>query len=229
MTPILVLAFGVPSGVAVGTDLLYASITKSAGTWVHGRRGCIDWRVVGLLAAGSLPATILCLLTLRRLGVDSKHYSQVVTYTLGIALMLTAGAVFFRERLLRLTRGNGRWRTRGVVPATIATGVVLGVLVSISSVGAGALGMVALVFLYPERPTVSNVGTDIAHAVPLTAVAGLGHSVLGTVNYSLLVNLLLGSIPGIYIGSRLATRVPDKVLRPILASVLAIIGGRLVL
>ncbi|WP_394841272.1 sulfite exporter TauE/SafE family protein [Pendulispora brunnea] len=228
MTPILVLAFGISPAVAVGTDLLYASITKTGGTLVHGRRGSVDWKIVGWLSAGSLPAALACILLLRKLGVDSKHFSSVVTYTLGIALLFTAVAVLFKEKLRKLTTGKGEWRARWLVPATIATGVVLGVLVSISSVGAGALGMVALCFLYPEKPTVHNVGTDIAHAVPLTAVAGLGHAFMGTVNVSLLGSLLLGSLPGIYLGSRVSTHVPDKVLRPILASMLAIIGGRLV-
>ncbi|MDP2786433.1 MAG: sulfite exporter TauE/SafE family protein [Sulfurimicrobium sp.] len=233
MTPLLVLFFGIAPSVAVGTDLLYASITKLAGVWVHGRRGSVDWKITGLLALGSLPAALTTIVLLKAFAVNTSHFEAVITGTLGVALILTALALLFKERLRNFARRNGPaikadGQEKWLKVATIATGAVLGVLVTISSIGAGALGAVALFFLYPKLSTVQIVGTDLAHAVPLTAVAGLGHFFLGTVDVALLLSLLLGSLPGIYLGSHLGTRVPDHVLRPVLAGMLLLIGGRLV-
>lgn len=232
MTPLLVLGFGVSPATAVGTDLLYASITKIGGGWVHGRRGTVEWKVIGLLAAGSVPAALITVWMLKLIGVDDKSFANVITATLGVALILTALALIFKERLQRLglkreapSAGvQGHW----LVAATVATGAVLGVLVTVSSVGAGALGAAALFFLYPRLTTVKIVGTDIVHAVPLTAVAGLGHASLGTVDFSLLGSLLLGSLPGIWLGSHVAGNIPERILRPVLAVMLAGIGGKLV-
>lgn len=231
MTPLLVLVFGVPPAVAVGTDLLYASITKSAGAWVHARRGNVDWGVVRWLAAGSIPAALLTLAGLKTLDVESRQFSNLVTTALGGALVLTALALVFKERLRfgRARGGDAATRPqRFRIPVTLATGAVLGALVTVTSVGAGALGMAALFALYPRLPVATLVGSDIAHAVPLTLVAGLGHAALGTVDYRLLANLLAGSLPGIYLGSHAAGRVPERALRYVLASVLFLIGGKLV-
>lgn len=233
MTPLLVLVFGVAPATAVGTDLMYAALTKMGGSLVHGRRGTVEWRVVMLLATGSLPAALASMALLHYLALDEKHLKALITSVLSVALVLTALALLLKPYLQKLGR-----REDGVVyelhahhinGATILTGAVLGVLVTISSVGAGALGVVVLLFLYPRLPMVKIVGTDIAHAVPLTLVAGLGHAALGTVNYSLLGNLLLGSLPGIYLGSHLGVKIPDRVLRPILATMLIVIGGKLML
>lgn len=232
MTPLLVLAFGIAPATAVGTDLLYASLTKLFGGWAHHRRGTVDWKVVGLLALGSVPAALLSLWLLKTLAVDDKHLRVVITGVLSVALVLTALALLFKPYLQRLGRADGaiyELQARHRRGATVLTGAVLGALVTISSVGAGALGVVVLVFLYPRTPTVKIVGTDIAHAVPLTLVAGLGHAALGTVDYGLLGSLLLGSIPGIYIGSHLGARIPERILRPMLAAMLLLIGGKLVL
>lgn len=231
MTPLLVLLFGVPPAAAVGTDLLYASITKAGGAWVHARRRNVDWTVVGWLAAGSLPTSFLTVLALNVLEIDSSHLATAISSILGVALILTALALSFRERLRRLGREhkhagkNGRPRP---APLTVATGVALGLLVTISSVGAGAIGLAALFWLYPRLSSTKLVGSDIAHAVPLTAVAGLGHFCMGTVDLVLLGYLLVGSLPGIYLGSHLSSRFPEKVLRPTLAGVLVLIGGRLI-
>lgn len=230
MTPLLVLVFGVSPAVAVGTDLLYASITKGAGAWVHTRRGNVDWSVVGWLAAGSVPAALLTLAGLKTLDVESRQFSDLVTTALGGALVLTALALVFKERLRfgRSRGGDAATRPeRFRIPATLATGAVLGALVTLTSVGAGALGMAALFALYPRLPAATLVGSDIAHAVPLTLVAGLGHAALGTVDFRLLANLLAGSLPGIYLGSHAAGRVPERVLRNVLAAVLLVIGGKL--
>lgn len=228
MTPLLVLMFGVPPATAVGTDLLYASLTKTVGAWVHGKRGTVDWRVVGLLSMGSLPAALITILSLKYLALDGKTLRTLVTSVLSVALLLTALVLLFKEQIARLGRSrDGRvyeLHHRYLPAATIATGVVVGALVTVSSIGAGVLGTVALLFLYPRMPSVKVVGTDIAHAVPITAFAGMGHLALGTVDLVLLGSLLLGSLPGIYIGSHLSAKVPEKVLRPVLAAMLLIIG-----
>ena len=228
MTPLLVLFFGVSPATAVGTDLLYASLTKTMGAWVHGRRGTVDWRVVGLLALGSLPAALATILLLKYLAMDEKALRSLVTYVLSVALLMTATVLLLKDRIQKLARRRDgtvyELHHRHLPAATIATGVVVGALVTVSSIGAGVLGTVALLFLYPRMSAVRVVGTDIAHAVPLTAFAGMGHLALGTVDLVLLGSLLLGSLPGIYIGSHLSAKVPEKVLRPLLAAMLLIIG-----
>ncbi len=232
MTPLLVLVFGISPATAVGTDLLYASLTKALGGWVHGRNGTVEWKVVGLLALGSLPAAMFTIALLKFLSLDEKTLRGLVTSVLSIALLLTATALLLKDWIKKIAlRDDGtvyELHHRHLPAATIATGAIVGALVTISSIGAGVLGTVALLFLYPRLTTVKVVGTDIAHAVPLTAVAGMGHMALGTVDYTLLGSLLLGSLPGIYIGSHLSAKVPEKVLRPILATMLLIIGIRLV-
>jgi uncharacterized protein len=229
MTPLLVLLFGVHPATAVGTDLLYAGLTKSVGTVVHGRNGAVSWRIVGLLASGSVPASAATLLVLRALGPRTDATSALISFVLGVALVATAASILLRSRLAVLT-------SRRVDPSpvrqavlTVVTGAAIGVLVSISSVGAGAIGVTALYFLYPRLPTQTIVGTDIAHAVPLTLIAGSGYWLLGAVDWHMLISLLVGSIPGIIVGSASAPSIPERILRPVLAVVLAIVGVRLIL
>ena len=230
MTPILVLVFGMHPATAVGTDLLYAAASKSVGTLVHGANHTVDWRVVGRLASGSVPATILTLLVLSRFDVASSDMSTLISVVLGVGLLLTSVALMLRRQVIAATGpAMDRLTPRARLWLTVGCGALLGVLVSISSVGAGAIGVTALVLLYPELPLASIVGSDIAHAVPLTLVAGAGHWWLGSVNWSLLGSLLTGSIPGIILGSYLTRFVPEWVLRPLLAVVLFLVGGRLVL
>src|SRR5271170_1107436 len=217
MTPLLVLLFGIHPATAVGTDLLYAGVTKISGSLVHNFNGAVDWRITRRLAKGSAPAAVLTLLALSHFGRDAKSTGEVITTVLGFALLLAKVAATV-ERL----------DARQIGVLTVGLGVVLGVLVSISSVGAGAIGVTVLLMLYPKLPIVRIVGSDIAHAVPLTLIAGAGHWWIGSVDWSLLASLLVGSIPGIAIGSHFASRVPDKVLRPLLAGTLAVVGGRLV-
>ena len=232
MTPILVLGFGIKPAVAVGTDLLYAAITKSGGILVHNKKKTINWRIVGLLSLGSLPASVLSVYLLKYLDHAGINYDRLITSSLSIALMLTSLVLLFKDQLQKLGR-NERFKVIHVLheqfqePITVLAGVILGVLVTLSSVGAGALGAAILFFLYPRLPAIKIVGTDLAHAVPLTAVAGLGHMHLGTINYSMLALLLLGSLPGIYIGSHLAVRLPDQLVRMALAGMLFVIGVRL--
>ena len=228
MTPLLILLFQVHPVTAVGTDLIYASVTKTGGSFVHGFNRTIDWRIVRRLASGSLPAALITLTLLWALKIDQSAYSALVTKLLGVALLATAAALLFRRRLLatysRRVGVLSESRTRAY---TVATGVALGVLVTISSVGAGALGVTALLLLYPELPVVKIAGSDIAHAVPLTLVAGLGHIANGGINIAVLVSLLLGSLPGIVLSSLFAPRLPALALRIILAITLAVVGLRL--
>lgn len=228
MTPLLVLAFGFHPTTAVGTDLLYASATKTVGTTVHGWRGTVDWRVVARLALGSVPATLLTLLILNRAGPETSGTGHAMSAILGVTLVVSAGATLLRARIVSyLTPRFGTVNQKRRAGYTILLGAVLGVLVSLTSVGAGALGMTALLILYPTLPVNKLVGSDIAHAVPLTLLGGIGHWILGSVDGALLVSLLIGSIPGIIAGSLLASRISDRVLGPILAVVLALVGVRL--
>ncbi len=234
MTPLLVFLFGFKPVVAVGTDLLFAAITKTGGVFVHhGNHKSVEWRIVGLLAAGSLPASVVTLFVLNHFARIGKEITHVITFSLGIALILTALALIFRAQLQKAGKSSeehvpGRFHHLQA-PATVATGLVLGSLVTLSSVGAGALGTVALLFLYPRLSTLKVVGTDLAHAIPLTALAGFGHWQLGHVDFTLLGSLLVGSLPGIWIGSHLSAKIPEKVLRPVLAGVLMLIGFKFVL
>lgn len=242
MTPLLVFLFGFKPAVAVGTDLLFAAITKTGGVWVHhGKHGSVAWKIVAWLSLGSIPFALLTLFVLQHFMTVGKEVTGAITFSLGVALLLTAFALLVRSFLLRNSEqlgqiddehsspeNAGRFK-RLQVPATILVGAVLGVLVTLSSVGAGALGTIALLFLYPRMTTLKIVGTDLAHAIPLTAVAGMGHWALGNVDFTLLGSLLVGSIPGIWIGSHLSAKIPEKILRPVLATILLMIGLKFVM
>jgi uncharacterized protein len=228
MTPLLILLFGVHPTTAVGTDLLYAASTKTVGTLVHARARTVDWRLVGLLAIGSIPATIVTIFVLSHFDLQSTAAQHVITLTLGIVLLITAAFLIlggnirhrFADRLSSISPGRA-------ATLTILLGLVMGVLVTATSVGAGAIGVTVLLLLHPNMPAGRVVGSDIAHAVPLTLLAGVGHWYLGSINWALLVPLLIGSVPGIIIGSYLATQARDVVVRAALASVLVIVGVRL--
>jgi len=236
MTPLLVFLFSFKPVVAVGTDLLFAAITKTGGVWVHhGTHGSVDWRVVSFLSMGSLPLAVGTIFVIKHLISMGHETTGLITYSLGIALILTACALLIRSYLTRNSErevesvavSTGRFNGMQI-PATIFTGAVLGVLVTLSSVGAGALGTIAILFLYPKMTTLKVVGTDLAHAIPLTAVAGIGHWTLGHVDFTLLGSLLVGSLPGIWAGSHISAKIPEKILRPILASILLLIGVKFV-
>lgn len=232
MTPIL-LWFGVSPASAVGTDLLYAAITKAGGIHVHHKNKNIDWRITGFLSAGSLPAAALTLWFLHSISVDTDKLNSIIRSTLGYVLVITAVAILCKQRIYNWAMRNDSWITR-MSPqqqrnATIITGVILGAVVTLTSIGAGVLGTVALFMLYPLLPTSKLIGTEIAHAVPLTLIAGMGHAGLGNVDWELLANLLIGSLPGIYMGSSLVNKVKDNYLRPALASMLILIGIKLVM
>jgi len=225
MTPLLMLVFGFHPSTAVGTDLLFAAITKSVGTTIHNAGKTVDWRIVGWLATGSIPATILTLIVIGHLGTTSKTVTSLISLVLGVALLLSAVSLIVKDRVIAIAvRRNPDFGLHTSVWLTILVGFVVGVLVSISSVGAGALGTIALLFLYPRLPVIRIVGSDIAHAVPLTLIAGLGHWYLGAVNMRLLEALLVGSIPGILLGSFGARYVSEAWLKPALSLVLILVG-----
>lgn len=227
MTPLLVLLFGIHPATAVGTDLLYAAATKSVGTAIHGRNRSVDWRIVRRLALGSVPATFATFAMMQALGLQSSH-GGVLAFMLGAVLLVTAATLLFRVQIVSFLGGKLKAANEGSVAAlTVLTGVVLGALVTMTSVGAGAIGVTALLVLYPRLPTLRIVGSDIAHAVPLTLIAGLGHWYIGDVDGLLLVTLLLGSIPGIVIGSLLAPRLPESALRILLSVVLVLVSLKL--
>jgi hypothetical protein len=223
MTPALIFGLGIPAAQAVGTDLIFAGITKSLGVWKHRAAGNVDWNVVVALGAGSLPATVIAIVVLDRLP-SGKVLDLIVLPVLGSALMLTALVLVFRTYVVGWASGIAE--ASGEISRTwiVLAGAVVGVLVTISSVGAGALGVTVLMVCRPMMPTRRIVGTDLAHALPLALVAGAGHWHLDTVDFNLLVALLLGSLPGIYIGSLLTGKVTEQVLRTLLAVVLTLAG-----
>ena len=228
MTPLLILLFGIHPTTAVGTDLLYAAATKTGGGLIHGLGRSIHWPAVLRLASGSLPASAVTLLVMWQLNLDASAQRTIVNLVLCFALLLTATSLVFRRAIMeRYRRRLEHVDEKTTAIATVVTGVALGVLVSISSVGAGAVGVTALLLLYPRLPMATIVGTDIAHAVPLTLVAGVGHWALGAVDWGLMGVLLLGSLPGIVIGSYGALRVPETVLRVTLAVVLVLVAGKI--
>jgi uncharacterized protein len=230
MTPILIVLFGVSPATAVGTDLLFAAATKTVGSLVHGFNRTIDWRLVRRLATGSIPTTALALIVLSWLDMRAGGAHQIVTAVLSIALLLTAGALIARNKIFSVySQRLANLSDRSIAQLTIAMGAVLGILVSFSSVGAGAIGVTALVLLYPRIWVAQIVGSDIAHAVPLTLIAGLGYGVMGSVDLHTLVSLLTGSLPGIFVGSSISARVPDTALRYLLAAVLIVVGSKLLI
>lgn len=235
MTPILIFFFGVKPYLAVGTDLLFAAFTKMGGTVNLARQRLVPWRVVAHLSAGSIPAALLTLAVLHWVGPAEAAVQRVMTTTLGVALLLTAAATLYKA-----VRGRQLPRTLPAGQEELATrprhwslpllfGAAIGVLVTLTSVGAGAIGVSVLLLLYPLLPLPRIVGADIAYAVPLTLVAGLGHASLGSVDWPLLAKLLAGSLPGIWLGSHLVTRVPERAIRSVLSVLLAWAGLKLVL
>jgi uncharacterized membrane protein YfcA len=230
MTPLLTLLFGVPPSVAVGTDLAFASITKTAGTFTHRLRGTVRWDIVKLLCYGALPAAILTTLALKHFGTVDKNIGQIIRYSIAGSVLLTVVAILFKGKMLKWLNAHPDRQLQGKAlgTATIVSGVVLGTLVTVSSIGAGAIGATLLVMLYPRLSSAEVAGTDIAYAVPLTAIAAFGHWWLGSIDWALLLMLLIGSVPGITLGSWFARSVPEKFLRVLLAMTLTGVAAKLI-
>ena len=235
MTPLLIFFFGIKPYLAVGTDLLFAAFTKAGGTFSLAHQRLVPWRVVLTLSAGSLPAAGATLWVLHSVGPSSPEVQHVMKLTLGVALLLTAAATLYKAlrgkqapRALAAPQWEEATRARHVL-WPVAFGALIGVLVTLTSVGAGAIGVTVLMLLYPRLPLASIVAADIAYAVPLTLVAGLGHASLGSVDWPLLGWLLSGSLPGIWLGARLVHKTPERVIRSILSLLLAWAGTKLVM
>lgn len=232
MTPLLIL-FNIPYHVAIGTDLLYAAITKTGGVVSHQRRGTIRWRLVAMLALGSIPASMFTALILDRIFGDPDAYKPLLTSALGVMLILTSLVLLFRSKIQASSQRDepapNSFAHRHASAITFLAGIVLGVFVTLSSVGAGAFCAALLLVLYPRLPALHVVGTDIAHAVPLTFVAGMGHFLLlGNVDFVLLACLLVGSLPAVHLGTKLGAMVPNQFMHPILASILMLLGVKFV-
>lgn len=231
MTPLLIM-FGIPYQVAIGTDLLYAGITKAGGVISHHRMGSINWRVVRLLAAGSLPASLVTVYFLDNIFNGATDYKELLTSSLGVMLMITAAVILFKSRIQNTAAHETaeNWLQQYKSSLTFFMGLLLGIFVTLSSVGAGAIGSAILLMLYPRLAALHIVGTDIAHAVPLTLIAGFAHFILlGNVDIQLLVCLLIGSLPAVTIGAKLGANLPNNILQPILAIILLILGVKFVL
>lgn len=231
MTPILTLIFGVSPATAVGTDLAFAALTKGFGTAANRLHGNVRWNIVGLLCAGSLTTATASILVLKQLGPISKDWVHFITFSIGISVLLTALSLTARTRVLEWVKKNPNKMPHGIglKITTVLIGGAIGVLVTISSIGAGAIGATLILMLYPYLRTAEVAGTDIAYAVPLTALAGLGHWWLGNVDFSLLFGLLLGSVPAIWLGAKLSSAFPEKFTRTALAITLLLVGIKLVL
>lgn len=228
MTPLLLSVFKLNPAVAIGTDLWFAAITKTSGAVAHHRHGHVDYKITGQLLAGSIPASIATIALMHFTGV-TKGWASALTFSLGIALLLTALTVAYRQawqavgiRLERVITDSRRG------PLTVISGVILGVLVSLSSIGAGAIGATLILILNPRLEARRLVGTDIAHAVPLTLVAGIGHATLGHIDWGLLAALLVGSIPGIWVGAQLTRKLPDRLIRGLLCVSLVTAGLKVI-
>ena len=228
MTPLLIL-FNFPTHIAIGTDLIYAAGTKASGVVAHAKQATVNWQIVLRLSLGSIPASLITVYLLKNVFGQPEDYQHILLTTLGVMLILTAIVILIKPKLSRSVELNNHDQTLLKIyqaPLTVLMGAILGVCVTLTSVGAGAFGAAILMLLYPRLNSVTIIGTDIAHAVPLTLIAGLGHMQLGNVDFVLLISLLIGSLPAIHFGSKLSKKLPNHVLQPILATILFVIGVR---
>ncbi len=228
MTPLLLSVFRLSPAVAIGTDLWFAALTKVSGSVAHARHGHVRWDITARLLAGSIPASLATVALMHLTGI-TKGWAAALSFSLGIALLLTAMVVAFKKSWLALGLKLEQFIPDSRKPAlTIAAGAILGVLVSLSSIGAGAIGATLILLIYPRLEARYIVGSDIAHAVPLTLVAGIGHATLGHVDWALLVPLVIGSVPGIWLGAQLTRRLPDGAVRALLCASLLMAGWKVI-
>ncbi len=231
MTPLLVLFFGFTPITAVGTDLWFAAITKVFGGTLHNQKGTVDWQVLRRMCLGSIPA---CILTLIWMGLTRTGQSShgTIIHALGAVLLLTAIGMLARKRIQAVGAHMRTTTAAAFLSAqpwlTVLAGVILGIAIPLTSVGAGALGSVFLLYIYPLRMHPARLaGTDIVHAIPIATISGIGHLYMGNVDFKLLLALLVGSIPGILLGTLIATKSPEKFLRVAIAVVLALVSMKL--
>lgn len=232
MTPVLMLVFGQSPAVAVGTDLLFAATTKLVATAAFGFSRRVDWPIVGRLLLGSIPGAVGVVLSLWLTHRTPGAADAMTRHALAIVLALAAVGLLLKTPIqhlgLKVTARALAHVERHKVLVTAVAGLALGVAVSLTSVGAGALGVVILLALYPLRLTSDRlVATDIAHALPITLIAGAGHAYLGHVNLDILAALLLGSIPGVLLASRITLRLPDRITHTLIAVMLGSVSGRM--
>ncbi|MGO9452476.1 MAG: sulfite exporter TauE/SafE family protein [Candidatus Binataceae bacterium] len=238
MAPVLILGCGVSAPIAVGTDLIYNAVTKAGAVWVYGRDRQVHWRIAMLMLAGSVPAAIATSAGLWLFRHDLTAVTRIVSVSLAAALFLSALAIAFNDRLRSFTsvRADRQPRVAAIASWTrqhrsglaVAVGVVVGVFVTLSSVGAGALGVAALMLLYPSITPREIVGTDIAYGVLLAATAGAGHFMLHNVDFTLLTSLLIGMVPGVYVGGLFAGSLPEAMLRRLISIALLGVAFKLV-
>jgi len=204
--------------------------TQAGDFLLHRLRGTIRWDIVKRLCIGALPAAVVATLALKSFGTLSPEIGQIIRYSIAASVLLTVVALIFKGRMLAWINAHPEKQLQGnkLAAATIIAGAVLGVLVTVSSIGAGAIGATLLVMLYPRMTSAEVAGTDIAYAVPLTAIAALGHWWLGSIHWELLASLLVGSLPGITLGSWVARSVPEKFLRVLLAMTLTGVAIKLI-
>ncbi len=229
MTPLLTLIFGVSPAAAVGTDLDFAAITKGFGTVAHRFHQNIHWNIVALLCLGSIPTAALSVIALKYFGPISDDANHLMRICIGISVVLTAVSLLLRNKILSWSKKNPQSLLEGMSlkVSTVIVGAVIGVLVTISSIGAGAIGATLILLLYPKLTAAEVAGTDIAYAVPLTTLSALGHWWLGNVDFDLLLGLLIGSIPAIWLGAKLSSTLPERVIRATLATTLFLVGIKL--
>jgi uncharacterized protein len=227
MTPILVLLFGVDPGTAVSSDLLASLVMKPVGATVHFRRGTVNWSLARWLAVGSVPAAFAGVFVLNELG-DGEEVAKRIKTLLGWALIVAAVSMVARAFLG--ARGRVRDARSGAPPvadhvqlkrtATVLIGLAGGFVVGMTSVGSGSLMIVMLLLLYPRLSAKQLVGTDLVQAIPLVGSATLSHMFFGRVDLGLTGSLLVGSLPGVYLGARVSSRAPDALIRPVLVVIL---------
>lgn len=235
MTPILITLFKIEPHIAIGTDLLYAAISKFCGSFVHAKKLNIVWPIVIWLAIGSIPASLATSWVLEHYLSQSTHYKAILTMVLGFMLTLTGISIVFRTQVEKFFSKFGktlsdqdiedeRERLKKKRLPIALMGIVLGIFVTLSSVGAGAFGIMALIIMFPNLPMIRIIGSDVVHAVLLTLVAGMAHMSSGNVDFNLLMWLLVGSIPAIIVGTLVSSHLPEKIIRKILGITLFALG-----